>query len=104
MLTRGPITDHAYSPYLPPPVRTPGAIVQRPAGAFNNRNNIVAAMPIARPNSSPAPGGAPFYLNESQADHLPIAHGGVMSLSPARPKLEMDPSDPTTWQRQYRFT
>jgi hypothetical protein len=25
-------------------------------------------------------------------------------LRPQRPKLMMDPSDPTTWQRDYRFT
>jgi hypothetical protein len=104
MLTRGPITQHAYSPYLPPPARTPGAIVERPAGAFNNKNNIVAAMPIARPNSSPSPDGAPFYLQESMADHAPMVRGGAMAITPSRPNLEMDPSDPTTWQRQYRFT
>jgi len=83
----------------------PGAIVDRPTGAFNSNKNIVAAMPIARPNSSPAVDGAPFYVAGWRP--MPqggLIHGGMGMLSPAKPKLEMDPSDPASWQRKYRFT
>ena len=30
--------------------------------------------------------------------------GGAQMLGMAKPNLMMDPSDPTTWQREYRFT
>lgn len=30
--------------------------------------------------------------------------GGSVALVPVKPRLMMDPSDPTTWQRQYQFT
>lgn len=30
--------------------------------------------------------------------------GGSLPLTPAKPSLMMDPSDPTTWQRPYQFT
>jgi hypothetical protein len=104
MLTRGPIS-HQYGPYSPTPTNIPGSIVDRPAGAFNSNKNIVAAMPIARPNSSPfSAEGAPFYMNGYDVPNGQIVRGGVTSLSPSRPKIEMDPSDPTTWQRTYRFT
>ena len=29
---------------------------------------------------------------------------GTQPLTPGRPRLMMDPSDPSTWQREYRFT
>jgi hypothetical protein len=32
---------------------------------------------------------------------LPV---GTFPLRPSRPRLMMDPSDPSTWQRQYVFT
>jgi hypothetical protein len=105
MLTRFGFS-HTSDPQVPPPVNTPGAMVDRPVGAFNTRKpNIVARMPIARPNSSPSPDGAPFYLGSAyQPNKGVLIHGGSMPLTPSRPVLEMDPSDPTTWQRDYRFT
>jgi hypothetical protein len=30
--------------------------------------------------------------------------GGAQMLKPPKPNLMMDPSDPTTWRRDYRFT
>lgn len=30
--------------------------------------------------------------------------GGAAMLNPVKPRLMMDPSDPSTWQRTYRFT
>lgn len=44
--------------------------------------------------------GAPAYPPPG-ALHRP---GAVPTLGMARPNLMMDPSDPSTWQRQYRFT
>jgi hypothetical protein len=29
--------------------------------------------------------------------------GGAQMFAPAKPKLMMDPSDPSTWQRPYEF-
>lgn len=103
MLTRGSVA-HAYWPDGVGRVNTPGAMADRPTGAFNNHKNIVARMPLARPNSSPSPDGAPFYLEGYRSASLPLIHGGSIAVSPARPRLEMDPSDPSSWQRQYRFT
>ena len=34
----------------------------------------------------------------------PIIRQGGMRVTLRTPKLMMDPSDPTTWQRAYRFT
>jgi len=44
---------------------------------------------------------------KQQGGDLPagaFATGGSASLRMRKPKLMMDPSDPTTWQREYRFT
>ena len=30
--------------------------------------------------------------------------GGAQMLTPVKPRLMMDPSDPSTWQRRYQFT
>ena len=33
-----------------------------------------------------------------------MAAGGAQQLGMAKPRMMMDPSDQTTWQRPYRFT
>jgi hypothetical protein len=105
MLTRLSVSHPVADPQVPAPVNTPGAIVQRPTGSFNNNQSIVAAMPIARPNSSPSPNGAPFYLGAAYSNPAyELIRGGTTRLIPSSPKLEMDPTDPTTYQREYRFT
>lgn len=108
MFTRD-LPVHQYGPDMQPHVITPGAIVIRPTGVFNSNKNVTAAMAIARPNSSPAPDGAPHYISGpmgtgSYAPNGKLMRGGAGSFSPSRPSLEMDPSDPSTWQREYRFT
>ena len=35
---------------------------------------------------------------------LCLRTGGAVTMLMVRPSLMMDPSDPTTWQRQYQFT
>ena len=42
-------------------------------------------------------------LNGSEYQYV-MYRGGSLPLTPSRPHLEMDPSDPSTWQRPYRFT
>jgi hypothetical protein len=71
------------------------------------------------PPSTPPPGvrpatqvstngrGAVVYL--LPADSVPSARpyvtpGGTVALTPQPPKLMMDPTDRSTWQRPYRFT
>ena len=108
MFTRD-LPVHQYAPNMQPHVVVPGAIVIRPTGVTNSNKNIIAAMAIARPNSSPSPDGAPFYISGpmgtgSYCPNGPLHRGGVSSFSPSKPSLEMDPTDITTWQRQYRFS
>jgi hypothetical protein len=108
MMTRG-IVQHQYNPLLPPPVNTPGSMVTRQAGAPNSNKSIVVVMPVARPNSSPSPSGAPFYLSApmgggSYQPNGEFRHGGVGNVSLRRPRVEADLTDTTTWQRPYRFT
>lgn len=105
MFTRLSVS-HQMDPQVPQPVNTPGALSERPVGAFNARKpSITAMMPLARPNSSPSPNGAPFYLGDAYCpcDNI-LIRGGSTTLSPSRPSLEMDPSDQLSWQREYRFT
>lgn len=106
MLTRLTVSHPNPDPVQPGRIITPGAMADRPLGAFNaHKPNIVARMPIARPNSSPVVAGAPFYLGPAyQYNQGGLIGGGAVTLSPAKPNLEMDPSDQTTWQRAYSFT
>lgn len=103
MYTRG-IPQSAYASLTPAHTNIPGAMVIRPTGAVNSNKNIVAVMPIARPNSSPSGIGAPFYITGYQYPGNAMQRGGSMSLSPSRPRVETDLTDPTTWQRDYRFS
>lgn len=36
--------------------------------------------------------------------NAPMMRGGVTGLTPRPPKMMMDPTDRSTWQRPYRFT
>lgn len=104
MFTRQSIVRDT-DPIMPAPVNTPGAVVERPTGAMNSNKNVVAAMPIARPNSSPSPDGAPFYIGAAYRNpQYTMVRGGALRLIPSAPKVEMDPSDASTYQREYRFT
>lgn len=66
--------------------------------------NITHTWAIARPNSGFSPTGAPFYIAGQEGENGVLLRGRTPKLTPSQPLLEMDPSDPTTWQRQYRFT
>lgn len=103
MYTRG-VPQQAYGALSPTPVNIPGAMVTRPAGGINSNYNIVTVMPIARPNSSPSGIAAPFYVTGYDRPNGVLARGGALPVSPTKPRVETDLTDPTTWQREYRFT
>jgi hypothetical protein len=95
MITRGEIT-HQYFPAPVVPITRNGIV------KVATVDHITQTWAIARPGSSPNPNGAPFYVNGYPVNSLEL--GGVMPLTPIRPRIEMDPSNPKTWQREYRFT
>jgi hypothetical protein len=97
MLTRG----HVWHPYFPLPVERqtiPGSI------RVSEHKGITQTWAVARPVVSPVGLGAPLYLAGNERPNGPFQRGGMMPLTPAKPNLEMDPSDPSTWQRKYTFT
>jgi hypothetical protein len=67
--------------------------------------NITHTWAVTRPHSGYDPVGAPFYVPgmEEGAKGL-LLRGATPTVTPSRPNVAMDPSDSTTWQRQYRFT
>lgn len=101
--TRGALT-HAYYPAPVTTTRMPGAVkvTMRPTNQNSWQQGIPQVWPIARPVTAPAANGAPFYVNGDVVNKL--IRGGMFSFSPLKPNREMDPSDPNTWQRDYRFT
>lgn len=58
-------------------------------------NNVATSWAIARPVSAPTPQYSP---------PVGLWRPPGMALTPSAPKVMMDPSDESTWQRQYRFT
>lgn len=100
MLTRGHFSP-AYSSQKPAPVVSPGVV------KVESHKGIPQTWAVARPSSSPSPHGAPLYLGLSPWQYAPrneLVRGTGFELGMSKPKLEADPSDSTTWQRQYRFT
>lgn len=58
-------------------------------------NNIPVTWAVTRPTSAPA---TPYPAQ------LPMTRGKGFTFVPPRQDLMMDPSNPTTWQRPYRFS
>jgi len=58
-------------------------------------NNVLTTWAVSRPTSFPA---SPYPAQ------IPVARGNSFNFAPTQPRTEMDPSNPATWQRQYRFT
>lgn len=85
-----------YTVYNPERILVPGY-----ARVVMHRN-IPQTWAVVRPGSSPDPNGAPYYISGYRENQL--IRAGAMQISPAKPRLEMDPSDSGTWQRQYVFT
>jgi hypothetical protein len=97
MLTRGYVA-HPYT------VASPGRINNTGTIRVVVANSIPQTWAISRPGSWPDPVGAPFYINENAQPANRMMRGGVMPLMSARPHVEMDPSDRSTWQRDYVFS
>jgi hypothetical protein len=95
MYTRGPVVRN-YTVYTPEYVATPGFV------QTTMKDKILQTWAIVRPSSGFDPNGAPFYLGPSRQNQL--IRGGAFALTPAKPRVMMDPSDKTTWQRAYLFT
>jgi hypothetical protein len=88
MMTRS-MDSHQYvpAPYAPQVMQGTIKVV--------NVKNVPTTWAVSRPVSAPTPKyNAP----------APVSRGSGVGFYPARPKVEMDPSDQQTWQRQYRFT
>ncbi len=104
MFTRGNVT-HDYTSHTPKHVRTPSVLALRSVGIAGAGKNVVAVVPLSRPNSSPSPDcGAPFYSASSYENpSVQMVYGGTMPLHLPRSWVEADISDPNTWQREYRF-
>lgn len=84
------IPRHLYTAPDWKPVVVPGAIRTEVI------NNVAQSWAITRPVAAPAPKySPPVGLWRPQQ---------AMQLTPSRPNVMMDPSDPQTWQREYRFT
>src|ERR1043165_780378 len=99
MYTRGPITEHPYQAEVRPRFVRDGIV------KLTTHKGIQQTWAIARPVYSHDPSGAPFYF--STVNNRPsgaLVTQGVGKLTPPRPKIEMDPSDESTWQRRYRFS
>lgn len=95
MYTRDSL-DRNFTVYAPPRVIVPG--FARAAV----HNNIQQVWAIARPGSAPQSDGAPHYISTYGPNQM--IRGGFLALIPARPKVEMDPTDSSTWQRRYLFS
>jgi hypothetical protein len=98
MFTRG-LVSHQYSPT--PLVQVESAGLVRTA----TTNGVAQTWAISRPVSAPHDGLAPpLHVVENTRHNGGLQRGGFVGLSPARPRIEADPSDSETWQREYRFT
>lgn len=60
---------------------------------------IAQTWAIVRPCSSPT--GQTINGCKPPKNHVEFA--GTLALSMAKPRVEMDPSNPNTWQRPYSF-
>jgi hypothetical protein len=100
MFTRGHVAP-SYSAVKPERVGYKGFV------KVVQKDDILQTWAIARPCFGWASDGAPYYLGTPANQKAPrnkVLRGGVETLRPAKPNIEMDPSDATTWRRPYRFT
>ncbi len=99
MLTRGGVQRYHNIPAATQ-VALPGYVKEQ------TTNNILQTWAITRPVSSPGGVSYPAFVTGPgmQAKPGALTRGGIMPLSPAIPKMAMDPSNPETWQRQYTFS
>lgn len=86
-----PMNQHQYDAAPYPQVAYPGAV------KVVYVKNVPTVWPVTRPMS------APVTPNPTQGT---LFRGGtaMFRMQLTAPNVEMDPSNPATWQRQYRFT
>jgi hypothetical protein len=61
-------------------------------------------MPVARPVVGWSAHRAPDYITGATAPRNRLITRGAPGMQFRRPRLEMDPRNPRTWQRHYVFT
>lgn len=93
MLTRGGVC-HTINPVAPKQLVRPGF------ARVEVVNGIPQTWPVMRPGSSPD--GNSHLWNATPRNFL--LRGGAAQLTPSVPNLAMDPTDRSTWQRNYRFS
>lgn len=81
---------HQYQPALYDMVSSPGFVREATV------NKVSTTWAIARPTGSPA---SPPYSPPAQ-----LARKDEFPFTPPQYRVQMDPSDPSTWQRQYKFS
>jgi len=89
MMTRS-MDSHQYAAVPQGVVSAPGFV------RVTTVNNIPNTWAIARPTGSPS---LPAYNPPAQLPRL-----NEYPFTPPRYRVQMDPSDPSTWQRQYVFS
>jgi hypothetical protein len=95
MYTRGDV-QHAYGPYQARYTTSDGAIKVSRSG------DVPQMWPIARPVTSWNADSA--YYQGTMYTPGNLVRTGIVPFTPSQPNIEMDPSDPATWQRDYRFS
>lgn len=100
MLTRGQVC-HQYYPAPVAWIRTSGAVRVTMKGN-NFSKGVPQVWPIMRPSTHPYPNGAPFYVTGHRINN--VERAGLLALQLPQQKVEMDPTDQSTWQRSYRFS
>ena len=99
MLTRGSVQRYHDIPAATV-ASTPGYVREQTS------SGITQTWAITRPVSAPAGVAYPAYVTGPGMTAQPgvLFRSGMMPLSPARPRMAMDPSNPETWQRRYTFS
>lgn len=89
MITRM-MNTHQYAPAPYPQVNYPGSV------KTVYIKNIPTVWPVTRPMSAP-------ITPNPQSGYLLRGGTGMFRMQLTAPNVEMDPSNPATWQRQYQF-
>lgn len=100
MFTRGHLAPQ-YSTPAPTHINLPGYL------KVEERKGVPQMWPVARPCYGWTADGAPYYLGTPRVNRAPqnrLIRKAGFAFAPSQPAWEMDPSDHTTWQRQYRWT
>lgn len=95
MYTRQDV-EHAYGPDQSFWSTRDGAV------KFTRSGDVPQMWPIARPVTSWNTDSS--YYRGTMFTPGNLVRSGPLVVKPSIPNVEMDPSDPSTWQRKYRFS